>query len=112
MSTEPVKIEIDGQGLRYAEGKPRYNLIPPEPMEELAHHFRRGMEKYAERNWERGMSWGHCFRAAMSHLWKFWRGEELDEETGTHHVICAAWNCFALYTYVVRGIGEDSRMKL
>lgn len=103
------ELKVDGEGLRYNGGKPRYDLIPPEALDALADHFRKGMEKYAERNWERGMSWGHCFAGAMRHLWAFWRGQDYDEETGTHHCIAAAWNCFALFTYYTRGIGEDTR---
>ena len=34
------------QGLRYSWGKPRYDLIPPEFLEALAEHYRKGAEKY------------------------------------------------------------------
>ena len=34
------------QGLRYSRGKPRYDLIPPDFLEALAEHYRRGAEKY------------------------------------------------------------------
>lgn len=110
VSPMPSTITPDGGGLRFNDGKPRYDLIPPEALDALATHFQVGARKYAERNWERGMSWGHCFAGLMRHAWAFWRGEEVDKETGTHHMIAAMWNCMALYTYVVRGIGEDTRL--
>jgi hypothetical protein len=78
-------------------------------MEALARHYAVGAQKYADRNWEKGMSWGRCFRSLMSHSWKWWRGETYDEETGSHHMIAAAWNCIALFIYDDRVIGTDDR---
>lgn len=63
-----------------------------------------------ERNWERGMKWGRVFGSLMRHCWAFWRGETYDEDTGSHHMIAAMWNCAALFTYDEREIGEDDRM--
>ncbi len=110
---KPAKtVMADGGGLRYSKGKPRWDLIPPDAMIALAELYEVGAEVYGDRNWERGMLWGECFRAACSHLWKFWLGEEFDRETGCHHTIMAAWNCFALYCYWKRKIGEDDRNKI
>ena len=103
---------MSDEGLRYNEGKPRYDLIPPEFMEALAHHFRVGALKYADRNWEKGMSWGICFSSLMNHAWKWMRGEEVDQETGSHHMIAVAWNAMAIYIYYKRGIGTDTRNNL
>lgn len=102
-------VAPDNGGLRFDNDKPRYDLLPPEALMALAELYRVGSMKYNERNWERGMSWGTCFRALMSHSWKFWRGEHFDQETGAHHMIMAAWNAIAIYTYFVRGIGVDDR---
>ena len=100
-------LKPDGGGLRYDDGKARYDLIPPEVLEALAHHYRIGAAKYgADRNWERGMKWGRCFGSLMRHAWAFWRGETCDRDTGSHHMIAAMWN------YDARQIGEDDRMKV
>lgn len=40
------------------------------------------------------------------------KGEDFDEETGTHHMVSAAWNALALYSYYVRNLGADDRLKL
>lgn len=104
----------DGGGLRFSEGKPRYDLIPPEFMEALANHYAQGARKYADRNWERGMSWCQCFRPLMSHAWKWFRGEKYDEDPAmpgykAHHMVAVAWNAIALYVYETRQIGKDDR---
>ena len=102
-------IKQDGGGLRYNEGKARYDLVPPEFMDAIAAHYERGSKKYAPRNWERGMSWCSCFASLMRHGWAWMRGEDIDPETGTHHMVSVAWNAIALYTYSVRKAGEDDR---
>lgn len=106
-------IEADNGGLRYNEGKARFDLIPPEALEALAAHYARGALKYADRNWERGMDWTRgCFASMERHAWAWMRGEDCDPETGTHHMIAVAWNAFALFTYAQRGIGADDRPKV
>jgi len=99
----------DEPALRYDAGKHRYDLIPHDALEELARVYTVGAAKYAERNWEKGMSWSRCFGSLMRHSWAFWRGETHDPETGCHHMAMAAWNCFALVSYDLRSAGKDDR---
>ena len=96
-------------GLRYDDGKPRFDLIPPEAVIALAAHYERGARKYADRNWEKGMAWGKCFASMQRHAWAWSNGEDIDAETDTHHMIAVAWNALALYTYAMRKIGTDDR---
>lgn len=100
---------IDEPGKRYDLGKPRYDLIPADALEELAKVYTRGAAKYADRNWEKGMSWSRCFGPLVRHTWAYWRGEDLDPETGCHHMAHVAWNAMALVSYALRKIGNDDR---
>ena len=80
-------VEPDNGGARYSEGKPRFDLLPPDVLTELAKVYTMGAKKYGDepggaRNWERGMEWGECYRAANSHLTKFWIGLDTDDESG------------------------------
>ncbi len=104
-----MSTKADGGGLRYNEGKARFDLLPPEALEALAHHYGRGAAKYEARNWERGMAWCKCFASMMRHAWAWMRGEDVDPETGSHHMIAVAWNAIAIFTYATRQIGEDDR---
>lgn len=97
----------DGGGLRYNEGKNQLELIPPEWIWGLAMVLTRGAVKYASRNWERGMKWSYPVGCALRHLLKFVCGERYDAESGNHHLAMAAWNCLALMSYDIRGIGEN-----
>ena len=94
------------------QGKPRYDLIPPELLEGVAAVLTEGArEKYPARNWEGGMRWGKYFAALMRHMWAWWRGENLDPETGMSHLHHAACCLAFLIAYESRKIGEDDRPK-
>lgn len=92
-------------------GKARYDLLPADALHALVEVYTKGAEKYAPRNWEKGMSWSRCFGSLMRHAWAFWRGETHDPETGCHHMAMAAWNCLALVAYDLRQAGADDRPK-
>ena len=100
---------VSEPALRFDAGKPRYDLLPPDALEELVMVYTKGAAKYADRNWEKGMSWSRCFGSLMRHSWKFWKGEKLDPETGCHHMAMAAWNALALVAYDMRSKGTDDR---
>lgn len=103
------QVKEDHGGFRKNTDKPAFELIPPEALWALAHHYAVGARKYAIRNWERGMSMMWCYGCIMRHLIKWALGNEYDKETGSHHMICVMWNAAAIYTYAVRQIGEDDR---
>lgn len=87
----------------------RFDLVPTQPLWELAELYGRGARKYAARNWERGYDWSLSFAACQRHLSLFWSGEDRDPETGAKHVINAAWHCFALAYFMDRFQGKDDR---
>lgn len=95
------------EGLRYDAGKIRVELMPVEWLEALAEVLTKGAQKYAPRNWEKGMAWSKMIGCAFRHTFKFMRGERYDRETGCHHLAHAAWNLLALMSYDVRGIGDN-----
>lgn len=106
---ESTNVEQKSEaGWRYDAGKRRWDLVPPE-IEEVVDVFTFGAVKYADRNWEKGMSWGRVFGSLLRHSWAFWRGEDIDKESGLHHMAHAMWNCLALLTYSRRRIGTDDR---
>lgn len=94
-------------GKRYDVGKLRYDLIPVDALKELALVYSKGAEKYADRNWEKGMSWSRVIGPLMRHLEAFRRGEIIDQETGCRHMAQVAWNALALVSYEMRHIGTN-----
>lgn len=97
------------EGTKYDNGKPRMDLIPPELLMEVSKILTFGADKYAERNWEKGMDWGRVYGALQRHLWAWWSGDSKDAETGESHLAHAACCIAFLLTYEQRGIGKDTR---
>ena len=96
-------------GVKYDGEKARFDLIPPGPLYDLAEVYTKGAQKYEDRNWEKGIKWGRIFAAIMRHLWKFWRGEHLDNESGQSHLAHAAWGCLTLMEYGRTHLELDDR---
>ena len=71
-------------GMKFDEGKPRLDLIPPLAEWELGRVLAFGAQKYGERNWS-GVGKDRYLAAAKRHINKLLRGEMIDEESGLHH---------------------------
>ena len=97
------------EAVKYDDGKLRYDLVPPDALEELVHVYSSGAYKYGDRNWEEGMDYGRVFGAMMRHAWAWWGGGNRDKESGLHHLAHVAWGCFTLIAYSKRGVGTDDR---
>lgn len=81
--------ELD-EGTKADDGKLPYHLVSPDALEGMVRVLDFGAKKYAERNWEKGISYSRVFGAAMRHLWAWWRGADLDPETRLNHLHHAA----------------------
>lgn len=89
----------------------RFDLIPCEPLAELARHYGIGAMKYEDENWKLGYDWKYSFAAMQRHAWEWWNGQEHGIETFVHretgeevkvvinHMIAVAWHAFALHWY-------------
>ena len=57
------------------------------------------------------MKWKRdVFGCILRHVWKWFRGEKFDDESGVHHLAHAAWNCLTLMSYERHCIGIDDRV--
>jgi hypothetical protein len=100
---------MEGVAVKFDQGKPRYDLLPGDALNDIVEVFTHGADKYGERNWEKGLSWGRLFGATMRHMWAWWRGEEIDPDSGLSHLSHAAASVIMLAASSRRRIGEDSR---
>lgn len=87
----------------------RYELIPAEPLEEVARLYGRGALKHSDDNWMKGYSWRLSFGAMMRHAWKFWCGEEIDPEMQVSHLACVVFHCFTLMWFCKYRRSHDDR---
>lgn len=84
-------------------------MIPAEFELALAEHFGRGAAKYEDRNWERGYRWTLSIGALRRHLSDWLLGQDIDPETGSNHLIAAAWHAAVLFAFQQRALGTDDR---
>jgi hypothetical protein len=106
-----VRVTDPETGAQKCSKPERFDLIPVESLEELARVYAYGSSKYADHNWCRGYRWGLSFAAMMRHAWAFWRGEDLDQESGLPHMAHAAWHCFTLIWFTNHMPNKDDRYK-
>lgn len=110
MTRESLGLDKAIPGVKFDEGKARFDLLPPDALTQVARIFTFGATKYADRNWEKGMDWGRVYAAQQRHMNAFWGGEMYDPETGMMHTAHATFGSLVLCTYSLRGIGTDTRM--
>jgi hypothetical protein len=89
--------------------KPRLDLLPTAPLEEVAAVLAVGANKYGPCNWCRGARWGRYFAALLRHLFAWWRRENRDPETGLSHLAHACCCLMFLMEYQRNGWGTDDR---
>lgn len=60
-------------------GKPRYDLISAHMLTRLAHHLRKGAEKYGDRNWEKGIPKVRLIGSALRHTYQYLLGDRTED---------------------------------
>ena len=99
-------------GIKHDENKPRFDLLAPEFLREMARLMAAGAEKYGDRNWEKGMDWGRPFAALQRHAWLWAEGESRDSETECHHMAAVAINAMMIFAFEIHNKGVDTRSPL
>ena len=85
-------------GVKYDQEKLRWDLLPIEEVEEVVKVLQCGARKYADHNWKKVPdSKRRYFSAALRHIFAWWRGEQMDPETGLHHLAHAM--CCLLFAF-------------
>ena len=75
------------KGIKYDQGKPRYELLPVEPIEEVVKILTYGAVKYEDNNWKYVEPFEDRYYGAMwRHIMKWRIGQTIDPESGFHHL--------------------------
>lgn len=84
-------------GLKYDEGKARFDLIEPEFEEDIALVLTMGAAKYSPNSWQHVEDAVNRYYAALRRHINAWRkGEKIDPESGLPHLAQAACNIMFL----------------
>ena len=97
--TDYMKSDAKHAGLRYNEGKLRYDLICPEQLKGLASVYTYGAGKYPAGNWCKGQAYSTILASLKRHIAAFESGEDYDAESKCQHMAHAMWNCGALISF-------------
>jgi hypothetical protein len=101
----------ESKGLRFNEGKARYDLLPAFAVGQMTEVMTYGSKKYAERNWEKGMEWSKITSSLKRHLAAIEAGEDYDPETGLLHSAHVMTNAAFLTEYYKIAPHYDDRPK-
>ena len=94
--TGEVRITNEKTGGEKGRKPARFELIPSDALFCVAEVYGKGAEKYADRNWEKGIDFSLMFGAMQRHMWAWWMGENLDPETRLSHLGHAAFHVLGM----------------
>lgn len=105
-----INSDAKGSGARRNLGKVAFHMIPFHLLAGCARVLMGGKIKYKAWNWTSGMAWSSCFDCTLRHLFKWWYlGEDIDPESGEHHLDHALANLFMLRHYIIAFKEGDDR---
>lgn len=96
----------DAVGIRKAP----LSTVPIPVLFEVGDAMLEGARKYARHNWRvAGIRYSVYFDAAMRHLAQWWEGEDIDPDSGIHHVTKCIAGLAVLRDAMMRGMATDDR---
>ena len=100
------------KGKKHDSSKLRTDLLPVQPLLDVAAVLTFGADKYGDRNWEQGIAWSRCYGAALRHLLAWQSGATKDDESGLNHLAHAACSLLFLLEYSRTHNELDDRPKV
>lgn len=106
-------MEELNEAIKNDSEKVELHVLPFLALEEVGFAMAYGVRKYGEYNWAQGegISWSRYFNACLRHLWMFWRGNDLDQESKRHHLGHAGACLLILLEMALLQKGKDNRPK-
>ncbi len=101
----------EGVAVKFDQDKLMMELLPVRPIEDIAGVLTFGAKKYSERNWEQGFNYSRTYGALQRHLHAWYKGEDIDPESGLTHLAHAGCCLMFLLEFAHSGKGTDDRVK-
>lgn len=101
------------KALRYNENKVEWSLVDWKSLEPMVKVLMYGSKKYAPDNWKKGQDLRSLSSCLMRHLVAFMDGEDIDPESGEHHlghVMCNAM--FMIHSQAKHGWTDNRKQYL
>jgi hypothetical protein len=93
---------------RYNAGKIQTREVDPDFIMGIGEVLTKSRAKYEAFNWQKDTPFSVPYESLLRHLMAFQKGEELDKESGCHHLLHVATNIMFLY-YHRNNVKMDDR---
>jgi len=102
---------VDGFAPKFDATKVRVDLLPIDPMMQVANVFGFGAKKYFANSYRQGetVAWSRTYGSILRHLFAFWKGEDTDPESGLPHLAHAGTQLFILMEHTTHNKDKDDR---
>lgn len=90
------------EGAKFDDGKPRMDLLPSDPLKEVAKVLTFGAKKYAAHNWRKGINYSRVYAGIQRHLSSWNDNVTFDEDTKLNHLAHAACGIMFLLEYELK----------
>ena len=97
------------KALRYNEGKLKWSMVHFKSLEPLVKVLMYGEKKYARDNWKKGLNREEILDSMFRHLAALIDGQEIDEESGEHHIGHLFCNCMFYSYFNIIGEGKSPK---
>lgn len=94
-----VKVSNVSAGAKFDNGKIGVWMLPVDPLLDIAKVLDFGASKYAAYNWTNGISYSRIYGSLLRHLFAWWKGEDIDPESGLSHLSHAGCNILFLLQF-------------
>jgi hypothetical protein len=111
-TAERIKTDPVVEAVKHDKDKVKMELLPPYSLEKIAKVFTFGANKYEDWNYLKGdgLKLSRVYGSCLRHLNSWYKGEELDPETGENHLIHAGC-CIMMLIELVNAKNNDDRPK-
>lgn len=102
---------VEGFAPKFDATKVRVDLLPIDPMLQIANVFGFGAKKYFANSYRQGETvvWSRTYGSIMRHMMAFWSGEDKDPESGLPHLAHAGTQLFILMEHAAHNQNKDDR---
>jgi hypothetical protein len=95
---------------KIGQAKPSLHHVPPRVLLEVAQAMMEGSKKYGIYNYRKaGVSFSTYYSSTFRHLISWFEGEDIDPDSGLHHVVKAIAGLCVLYDSILEGNATDDR---
>jgi hypothetical protein len=113
MPANDVGSFVPGVAPKWDGNKPRVDLLPVFSMMEISKSLGFGAKKYFDNSWRTGdtVVFSRTYASILRHLFTWWSGEDLDQESGVSHLANAGAQLVFLIEHAEYHKDKDDRFK-